>query len=259
MTIELIYDRDCPNADEARNNLKRALKETGITQGWVEWERSGPASPSYASQFGSPTVLVDGSDVAGHAPNGVVSCCRLYTRRQVGFDTAPSVESIKAALVFRGPPVRVENGGTRWHAVFAVPGLVLSILPFGGCPACWPVYAGLLSTLGLSFLLSRAYLLPLTVLVLLLAVVMLIVKRPHGYRPFILGVAAAALVLVGKFAIASDPLTYAGAALLLVASAWNAWPRRVAARCPKCAPSSRRLIQFSAQERNHHEYEQTKD
>jgi hypothetical protein len=46
------------------------------------------------------------------------------------------------------------------QAVLAAPGIVLSALPIGACPACWPVYASILSALGASFLLSSAYLLP---------------------------------------------------------------------------------------------------
>jgi|GEM_PF-2330127 len=33
--------------------------------------------------------------------------------------------------------------------------------PQGRCPACWPAYAGVLSALGLGFLLESAYLLPM--------------------------------------------------------------------------------------------------
>jgi hypothetical protein len=36
--------------------------------------------------------------------------------------------------------------------LLAVPGIGLSLLPKIACPACWPAYAGLLSSLGLGFL-----------------------------------------------------------------------------------------------------------
>ena len=134
--------------------------------------------------------------------------------------------------------------------LLGVPGVVFSILPFGGCPACWPVYAGVLSAVGLNFLLSREYLFPLTVVFLLVAVASLLVKRRRGHAPFALGLTAASLVLIGKFAITSDALTYTGATLLVFASVYNAWPRRMAAPCPKCAPLQGGLIQLSAQEKS---------
>lgn len=126
--------------------------------------------------------------------------------------------------------------------LLSVPGIVLSVLPVGACPACWPVYAGVVSALGLTVLLQQAYLMPITALFLLIAVGTLILRRRRGFGPCALGVAAAATILTGKFALESDPVTFAGVGLLVLASVWNAWPRRVAASCPKCAPSGSELF-----------------
>ncbi len=56
------------------------------------------------------------------------------------------------------------------QGLLAVPGVGVSLLPKLICPLCWPAYAGLLSTLGLGFLISTAYLFPLTAALLALAV-----------------------------------------------------------------------------------------
>ncbi len=142
----------------------------------------------------------------------------------------------------------------------ALPGIVVSALPFDGCPACWPVYAGVLSALGLGFLLSREYLLPVTVLFLAVTLLSLGRRAPtrRAYGPFLLGVLASALIVLGKFVIESDVAAYAGVALLVVSSVWNAWPRRVAAPCPKCTPSSGELIQLAVQRGEVNEYQPTK-
>lgn len=134
--------------------------------------------------------------------------------------------------------------------LLSLPGLVLSVLPVGVCPACWPVYAGALSALGLTFLLSKEYLMPLTALFLLIAVTTLALQRRRGYAPFAVGVFAAAIVLAGKFAFETGPVTYAGVALLVLVSLWNAWPRRAAAHCPNCAPLASGLVQVSAPEKS---------
>jgi hypothetical protein len=107
-----------------------------------------------------------------------------------------------------------------------LPGIAFSLLPKLACPACWPAYAGLLSTLGLSFLLSTSYLLPLTGVFLLIAVAALAYRAParRGYAPAVLGTLAAGVILVGKFQFESNPLMYAGLALLVLASIWNNWP-----------------------------------
>jgi mercuric ion transport protein len=115
----------------------------------------------------------------------------------------------------------------------ALPGVAVSSLPKLACPACWPAYAGLLTALGLGFLLSAAYLLPLTGAFLALAVGSLAVGagRRHGPGPFLLGLLAAAGIVAGKFLWASNPVLYGGVGLLVAASLWNSWPRRAAA-CP---------------------------
>ena len=64
MTVEFIYDPDCPNVAEARAQLLRAFSETGISPRWVEWNRDSAEAPANARGFGSPTLLVNGRDVA---------------------------------------------------------------------------------------------------------------------------------------------------------------------------------------------------
>ena len=125
--------------------------------------------------------------------------------------------------------------------LLAAPGIGLSLLPKIACPACWPAYAGLLSSIGLGFLVpNRTYLLPLTVAFLLIAIGTLAfrARRRRGYWPFALGILAAGLILLGKFSLASNPVLYAGLGLLILASAWNSWP--IASRCI-CAPATETL------------------
>ena len=125
--------------------------------------------------------------------------------------------------------------------LLAAPGIGLSLLPKIACPACWPAYAGLLSSIGLGFLVPNlTYLLPLTVVFLLIAVGTLAIRarQRRGYVPFILGMVAASLILFGKFSLASNPALYAGLGLLILASVWNSWP--VTSRCI-CAPAAETL------------------
>ena len=125
--------------------------------------------------------------------------------------------------------------------LLAAPGIGLSLLPKIACPACWPAYAGLLSSIGLGFLVpNQTYLLPLTVAFLLVAVGTLAfrARRRRGYWPFALGILGASLILLGKFSLASNPVLYAGLGLLILASAWNSWP--IASRCI-CAPATETL------------------
>lgn len=249
MRVELIYDRDCPNVEETRANLLQAFAVANLAAEWTEWERSSPGCPPCVAGFGSPTVLVEGRDVAGETPWQHISCCRLYASVDGRYSGAPSVELVKTSLAPATPATRTTN----WKRSFlAVPGIVLSVLPFGGCPLCWPVYAGVLSALGLSFLLSSAYLLPLTAVFLFVTALTLLfrARERRGYGPFALGVVAGTLILWGKFSLGSNVLAYAGAGLLISSSFWNSWPRPAAGQCPRCAPSGTELVQLSATEKS---------
>ena len=114
-----------------------------------------------------------------------------------------------------------------------VPGISFALLPKLACPLCWPFYAGIVSSLGLGFLISTTYLLPLTIAFLILALGALAynAKRRRGYGPFVFGIVGAAAVLVGKFNLESNGLTFTGIAILVMASAWNMRPLPVVKSC----------------------------
>ena len=82
--------------------------------------------------------------------------------------------------------------------------------------------------MGFAFLFETAYLLPLTTVLLLLAVAALAWRagRRRGYAPLALGGVGAAIVLVARFAANSVTGANLGIAMLIVASIWNSWPRR---------------------------------
>jgi uncharacterized membrane-anchored protein len=123
--------------------------------------------------------------------------------------------------------------------LLTIPGVAVSLLPILACSLCWPAYAALISSLGLGFLASSTYLLPLTGALLAVAVVGLGLQiKSKGYGPFVMGLVSVATILPGKFG--SNLMTYTGVALLMIASAWSLAPRRSpdSASCSTCAPSS---------------------
>ncbi len=96
-SVELISFDGCPNRERARAHLRAALGEAGLPALWAELDPGDPDLPVHARGFGSPTILVDGRDVAGDsAPRGQASC-RLY-RGPSGDHGAPSAVAILAAL-----------------------------------------------------------------------------------------------------------------------------------------------------------------
>ncbi len=81
--IELVYDPGCPNVERAREVLTAACRATGVPAVWTEWSSDDGVCPQYARNLGSPSVLVNGEDVAPgphpwmqQGPSG--PRCRVY-------------------------------------------------------------------------------------------------------------------------------------------------------------------------------------
>ena len=124
-----------------------------------------------------------------------------------------------------------------WRRTAAVlPGIGVALMPKLICPLCWPAYAGLLSAVGLGFLINSRNLLLVTALFLIVAVTGLAFRARQrlGYGPAIAGQAASIFVLFGKFYLESPATMYAALGVLVAASVWNSWPVRLAPSCPKC-------------------------
>jgi mercuric ion transport protein len=193
LTVELIYDTDCPNVNEARAQLIRAFAEVGLSPRWREWDRGAPEGPAYVRDYGSPTILANGQDVADASPSAGDDCCRIYLDKNKRFRGVPPVEMIASALlrakareaVFLGSGIGSVHRSSWRNTLTVIPGIGAALLPKLTCPVCWPAYAGLLSSLGFGFVNYTTYLLPLTILFLILAVASLgyRAKNRRGYKP----------------------------------------------------------------------------
>lgn len=231
MTVELVYDTDCPNVAAAREAILRAFARIGRTPAWTEWDRSAPDTPDHARGYGSPTILVDGQDVAAGSASQP-DTCRLYASADGSLVPIPSVELIAAQL-----EARRSRGSSGIGAVLAaIPASAAFLVPVGFCPACWPAYGAVLGSLGLGFAVTDRFLLPLAGLLLLVTLAALAHHAPHrrGYGPFLLALAGTAAAATGKFIFPSDPILHLGLAAIFAAALWNAWPRRRITACPQC-------------------------
>jgi mercuric ion transport protein len=107
--VELIYDHTCPHVGIARDRLRAALAAVGLPAVWQEWERSAGDAPHYARQWGSPTILIDGHDVAatdaGPTTLDGTAGCRVYADQAGRLEGAPALSSIIVAL-FGHTPLR---------------------------------------------------------------------------------------------------------------------------------------------------------
>ncbi len=227
MIVELVYESTCPNVKAARVRLLEAFKLAGIPPNWREWEIGRPETPENVQNLGSPSILVDGKDVSESNDRAEGNSCRLYTTR-TGYDIAPAVSQIAGALC------AAESDGhgsfVSKSAGFAtLPSILVALLPKLTCPVCWPAYTAILSAVGVNFVNYTPVLLPVLVILLLVALFSLAyhARQRRGFGPFWLGFIASLIILVGKFLLEIDSTIYLGSGLLVVASLWNIWPRKI--------------------------------
>ena len=241
MLIEFIYEKTCPNIEPARHQLLKAFTELDITPRWQEWEVSCPEAPKHVHGFGSPTILVNGNDVSGDMHDGDDFCCRVYSHEVGTNKGVPALVDIVSALKSAQQAALTKTSFSSMKLNSAMfPAVGVALLPKLACPACWPAYAGLLSSLGIGFIDYTPYLLPLTIMFLLIVIVALSyrAKSRHGYRPLMMGLLASTIVLINQFFYENNVAMYTGIALLVLASLWNTWPKSQAASesCSSCEP-----------------------
>ena len=231
MEVDFVYDTDCPNVELARGRLRQAFDSLGLAPAWNEVVIGSPRAPRHTRGYGSPTVLVDGRDVTGATPSAEV-CCRVYE----GGDRAPALDAIREAL--DGAQGRARRGSA-WRATCtALPAVGVALLPAVACPACWPLYGGVLATLGLTALMKSEWLFAVTLVALSVAVgaQLLRSRRQHRYGPLGLSLAAAIGVLGGKFWLEADWILYVSLCALSAAAVWTArQPQKHSSRpCQRC-------------------------
>ncbi|MFN7209361.1 MAG: hypothetical protein ACK4P1_03080 [Aggregatilineales bacterium] len=99
MRIQFLYYEDCPSHAAGLQRLREALAAEGI-QAPIEIVKVETEAQAEALRFvGSPTILIDGVDIA--PPSGAARyrlTCRTYRLEDGRFAPLPSFEMIRAAL-----------------------------------------------------------------------------------------------------------------------------------------------------------------
>jgi len=94
--VLLLFDCACPNIHGARENLFRAFSAAELPPVWREVDLAAHDTPVQWKAFGSPTILVEGIDVAGGGRTDGATC-RLYESAGK-IARCPSVAQIVARL-----------------------------------------------------------------------------------------------------------------------------------------------------------------
>ncbi len=118
----------------------------------------------------------------------------------------------------------VRRGRPAWlQTIIAVPAAVLSLLPSFSCPVCVAAYGGVLSSLGLGFVLVDRVQRPLIVAFLIVSVAGVAwATKQHGKPgPLVVVVLGSVAVVAGRVVWTNQPVLYIGIVCLLAATVWN--------------------------------------
>lgn len=109
MKIELYYFEDCPSWTQARDNLRDALDQEGLTVR-PDLVAVADAADARTKRFlGSPTIRINGRDLEGRPDDAEAYAfgCRIY-RTDEGTSGWPTVSQIRQALKERQSDTRKE-------------------------------------------------------------------------------------------------------------------------------------------------------
>lgn len=98
--VELLWWAGCPSTDLAQTELEQAIRDVGLSG--IDVRRTEVVSDDEARErhfVGSPTILIDGADVASSGPDEAVSLtCRIYRRRDGRISPTPDPDDTREAL-----------------------------------------------------------------------------------------------------------------------------------------------------------------
>jgi hypothetical protein len=98
--IELLWWAGCPSTDKAQADLEQAIRDVGLSGVGVRRTEITTDDEARTRSFvGSPTILVDGADVASPEPEEAVGLsCRVYRRRDGRIAPTPDPDDMREAL-----------------------------------------------------------------------------------------------------------------------------------------------------------------
>ncbi len=80
--VELLWWEGCPSTERARDLLAEALSGHGLDPGLIEMRQISSEEDAEAERFvGSPTIRVDGVEVAPEEDEPAGLSCRVYRTR----------------------------------------------------------------------------------------------------------------------------------------------------------------------------------
>ncbi len=99
MRAELLWWAGCPSTERARELLAEALERNGLDPGTIEMREINTAEDASAEGFvGSPTIRLDGVEVAPEPNEPAGLTCRVYRTRDGRVSPVPDPQDIDDAV-----------------------------------------------------------------------------------------------------------------------------------------------------------------
>lgn len=99
MRVELLWWEGCPSHPKALADLQAAMASLGLDPQTIELrEIESEADAQHERFVGSPTIRIDGVDVAPVEDEPVALTCRIYHRRDGRISPTPDPDDLRDAL-----------------------------------------------------------------------------------------------------------------------------------------------------------------
>ena len=103
--VELLWWAGCPSHPRALEQLRAAMTERGWDADAVVVREVADDATAQRERFiGSPTIRIDGHDVADDGGQLPALTCRVYRRRDGRFSPLPDPDDLRAALAAAETP-----------------------------------------------------------------------------------------------------------------------------------------------------------
>ena len=99
MHVELLYWDGCPSYPQALRDLQDAMRGLGLDAASIDVRHIGTDDAAQARRFvGSPTIRIDGVDIADPGDEPVSLTCRVYYLRDGRVSPVPDPDDVRDAL-----------------------------------------------------------------------------------------------------------------------------------------------------------------
>jgi hypothetical protein len=97
IVVEVLVTEHCPHEDDAISLVTMAAQETGVTPRLTLIEIGDLEQAEQQHFLGSPTIRINGSDIAPAKGQAASLSCRLYHTTH-GLSGVPELDLVRAAL-----------------------------------------------------------------------------------------------------------------------------------------------------------------